>query len=459
MLTMRVNGKWRLLAVITFCIIGLMMQPTVAAAEEYQPAKIPHLGADYVSGNLEEDIRHADNVISWQLDHGGWNKNNAELFMSRPWNGMEDRSSWKNGSEQLGTIDNNATNDEILFLAMMYRVTGEVKYKEAAVKGLDFLLRMQVESGGWPQVYPASGSYSDYVTFNDGAMIRTMNVLRMYAEAEYPFDSDIADAERMSTAEAALDRGLDFILKAQIVVDGYPTVWSAQHDPITYEPRGARDYEHPSLSGSESVGIVNYLLSLPEPSDEVKKSIVGAIRWFDKVKLQGFTYVSGDPDGAYFYYDPEGTTWYRFYEIETFQPIFSGRNGQIKHNIHQIEQERRDGYRWAGDWAKDLITLQDELPYFKDISYQLDVERFDAIKQEQAAAADASDDLTNETEQTTEPAAGATGANEAVLTASEPSTGAQDHTDTWWLQTLLMLLVAIVMFGAGMLYGKKRQQQ
>jgi len=366
-------------------IIAVLMlvhdEQLVAAAIKYHPEKVPFLKAQYVSGNLEDDIRRADHVISWQLDHGGWNKNSAELFLSRPWDGQEDRSTWKAGDVQLGTIDNHATNDEILFLALIYRETGEAKYKEAAVKGIDFLLNMQYESGGWPQVYPASGSYSDYVTFNDSAMIRTMQVLRLFAEGEYPFDTDITDAERVERTQAALERGLDYILKSQIIVDGYPTAWCAQHDPFTYEPREGRSYEHPSISGSESVGIVEYLLSLPDPSDDVKRAIVGALRWFDKVKLEGLTFVSGDPNGAYFYYDPDGVIWYRFYEIETFEPIFSGRNGLIKHNIHEIEQERRDGYSWAGSWAKDLLAIKEELPYFKEVSYELDVARFEALKQ------------------------------------------------------------------------------
>jgi len=375
---------YRFAAALGMIIAVLMLvhdEQLVAAAIKYHPEKVPFLNAQYVSGNLEDDIRRADHVISWQLDHGGWNKNSAELFLSRPWDGQEDRSTWKAGDVQLGTIDNHATNDEILFLALIYRETGEAKYKEAAVKGIDFLLNMQYESGGWPQVYPASGSYSDYVTFNDSAMIRTMQVLRLFAEGEYPFDTDITDAERVERTQAALERGLDYILKSQIIVDGYPTAWCAQHDPFTYEPREGRSYEHPSISGSESVGIVEYLLSLPDPSDDVKRAIVGAMRWFDKVKLEGLTFVSGDPNGAYFYYDPDGVIWYRFYEIETFEPIFSGRNGLIKHNIHEIEQERRDGYSWAGSWAKDLLAIKEELPYFKEVSYELDVARFEALKQ------------------------------------------------------------------------------
>jgi PelA/Pel-15E family pectate lyase len=375
---------YRFAAALGMIIAVLMLvhdEQLVAAAIKYHPEKVPFLKAQYVSGNLEDDIRRADHVISWQLDHGGWNKNSAELFLSRPWDGQEDRSTWKAGDVQLGTIDNHATNDEILFLALIYRETGEAKYKEAAVKGIDFLLNMQYESGGWPQVYPASGSYSDYVTFNDSAMIRTMQVLRLFAEGEYPFDTDITDAERVERTQAALERGLDYILKSQIIVDGYPTAWCAQHDPFTYEPREGRSYEHPSISGSESVGIVEYLLSLPDPSDDVKRAIVGALRWFDKVKLEGLTFVSGDPNGAYFYYDPDGVIWYRFYEIETFEPIFSGRNGLIKHNIHEIEQERRDGYSWAGSWAKDLLAIKEELPYFKEVSYELDVARFEALKQ------------------------------------------------------------------------------
>ena len=87
----------------------------------------------------------------------------------------------------------------------------------------------------------------------------------------------MVDGERRARIEAALQRGLDFILRAQIRVNGVLTAWCAQHDPITYEPREGRSYEHPSSSGSESVGILAYLISLPNPSPAVRTALSAAL--------------------------------------------------------------------------------------------------------------------------------------------------------------------------------------
>ena len=46
------------------------------------------------------------------------------------------------------------------------------------------------------------------------------------------------------------------------MVNGRRTVWCAQHDETTLRPAGARTYEHASLSGYESVGIVRFLMGI-----------------------------------------------------------------------------------------------------------------------------------------------------------------------------------------------------
>jgi PelA/Pel-15E family pectate lyase len=37
------------------------------------------------------------------------------------------------------------------------------------------------------------------------------------------------------------------------------------------------------------------------------------------------------------------------------KPIFIGRDGVIKYDVSQIEAERRNGYAWYVDGAKELI--------------------------------------------------------------------------------------------------------
>src|SRR6185369_14862700 len=96
----------------------------------------------------------------------------------------------------------------------------------------------------------------------------------------------LTDAER-TRARQAMDRGIECILKTQVTQNGELTVWCAQHDEHTLAPAKARAYEHPSLSGSESVGIVEFLMGIPKPSPEVVRSIEAAVAWFREVKITG----------------------------------------------------------------------------------------------------------------------------------------------------------------------------
>lgn len=326
------------------------------------------------SGDLDAAIQRADNMITWQLDNGGWYKNDASVY-DNPWNGTDERADWlgPNG-EELGTIDNNATVTEIKYLAEVYRETGDKKYLDSIEKGLDFLFLLQYDTGGFAQVYPRRGtdeepSYSDFVTFNDGAMINVLNLFDDIAQKKYPFDTIDLPQEYYDKIEQSTDMAIDYILKSQIEVDGELTAWCAQHDPYTYEPQYARAYEHPSISGMESVGIIEYLMTKQDGNAEIQNAVNSALKWYDDVKLENTRYISADPNNEYFVPDEGTTTWYRFYEIGTNEPIFSGRDGVIKHDITEIEEERRNGYSWGGSYATKLLDVANSVGYYEDKVY------------------------------------------------------------------------------------------
>ncbi|MCJ7842092.1 pectate lyase [Lederbergia sp. NSJ-179] len=314
------------------------------------------------SGDLDDAIEKANNLLTWQMEHGGWTKNWPHIY-TRPWDGEESRSEWMKDGVELGTIDNDATISEMLFLAQIYQETKDPRYKESIEKGMDFLFKLQYSTGGFAQVYPERGNYSDYVTFNDEAMINVLEMMDQIVEKRYPFDSDLINEEYRTKVQESIDLAVDYILHAQIEVDGKLLAWCAQHDPVTYEPRGARSYEHPSISGSESVGIIRYLMSRPQ-TEKINQAVLGALEWFDEVKLENTRYISGDPNNEYFVEDANSTAWYRFYEIGTNKPIFSGRDGIIKHDIMEIEEERRNGYAWGGHWATKLLDIAQQTGYF-----------------------------------------------------------------------------------------------
>jgi PelA/Pel-15E family pectate lyase len=296
-----------------------------------------------------------------------------------PWNGTAARSGWTgaNGVE-LGTIDNDGTVTEIMFLADVYRRSSDVKYRDSARKGMDFLLTMQVASGGFPQVYPArtGTTYSNFVTFNDNAMARALILLDQAGKQVMPLGGDLFTDEQRARTATAITRAVDFILKAQIVQAGVKTVWCAQHDPVSYVPRGARSYELPSKSGQESVGVIAFLMTQPQ-TPEIKAAVQAGIAWYksDAVKVANTAYVSRPSSSTDDMYNPiqaraGSTMWYRFYDLDQDVGFFSGRlatdnppgNGK-QYDIMKIEPERRYGYQWGGSYGTPLFAYTDRVGY------------------------------------------------------------------------------------------------
>jgi len=327
------------------------------------------------AAKLAADKTRADNMITWQLPHGGFYKNGVAAYAA-PWNGSAARSGWTGaGGVELGTIDNNATVTELMFLADVYLRSTDTKYRDAARKALDFLLTMQFPSGGFPQVYPERpGTYSNYVTFNDDAMVRVMILLDQASKFVSPLGMELFSAEQQGKLASALAKGLDYILAAQIVQGGTKTVWCAQHDSKTYAAMGARSYELPSKSGSESVGVVALLLSQPQ-SAPIKASAQAAIAWYKKSGAANTAYVSrpdGSTDDAYNPIQAKSgaTMWHRFYDLAQDVGFFSGRlasddppgNGK-QYDIMKIEAERRYGYQWGGAYGTKLFAYTDTVGY------------------------------------------------------------------------------------------------
>jgi hypothetical protein len=151
------------------------------------------------------------------------------------------------------------------------------------------------------------------------------------------------DETRRARAATAVKRAVVLILETQIIIDGVPTAWCAQHDEVTLQPRGARTYEHPSLSGAETVGIVRFLMGQPR-TPAIVRSVDAAVTWLRRVRLAD-------------------SRWARFYEIGTNRPIFSGRDGSVRYSLAEIDQERRENYAWYGTWARRL--LETEYPQWK----------------------------------------------------------------------------------------------
>jgi PelA/Pel-15E family pectate lyase len=264
----------------------------------------------------------ADNVLRYQRPIGGWPKDTD----------MATVPAGPAPSRIDATIDNGATTTQIRFLA---RIEGAA-YRDAAIRGIDYLLAAQYPNGGWPQYFPLRTDYSRHVTFNDQAMVNVLTLLDDLARGAAPFE--FVDSTRRQRAAAAVQRGIEAILRSQVTVKDTLTAWGAQHDAVTLEPRPARTFEPAALASAESAGIVRFLMRQPK-TPAIARAVEAAVAWFKSTELA---------DGR----------WARFLEIGTNRPIFAGRDGIVRYSVQEIEKERQDGYAWYGTWARTLLDTE-----------------------------------------------------------------------------------------------------
>ena len=310
------------------------------------------------AGSMDID-QYTYNMTTWQIANGGFYKAMADKYKSAYSGGQKSEWRAKDGGD-LGTIDNNATIQEMRLLAVRYKETTNNNYKVAFKtsfnKAVNFLLTMQRSKGGLPQVWPKRGNYSDQITLNDNAMIRAMVTMMDIANKTSPFDSDIIDEATRSKMQGAMDKAIDYLLKAQIVNNGNLTVWCAQHDTNSLAPVGARAYELPSKSGNESMGVVWFLMNWPKQTEAIQNAVKGAIAWYKKNRLKdkAFSKTAGVVDKS------GSSLWFRFYEVNSDDYFFCDRDGASTktQDFMKISEERRTGYQWAGDYGSAILSTE-----------------------------------------------------------------------------------------------------
>ncbi len=294
-----------------------------------------------------EGLNMAENILSWQSSNGGW----PSLDTTRePFDG---------GSEQAGPWATqgalgNATVNEMRFLARGFRATGDGRYKTAVLRALRFLLDAQQNTGGWPFAYPdAAAEYDHYATFRGGLIPDVMRLLRDVASS---MDFDFLGDRSRQRAANAFDRGVRFILRTQVLVNGTPTAWAGQYDPLTLEPRPARPFEPIAVSSAASAGVVELLTSISEPDARVERAIRYAVEWFRAVGIEGFA-VRRSADDQRLVKDADAPLlWARFYEIGSNEPVFAGGDGVVRYRLADIEPERRAGYAWYNRRGAEVLA-------------------------------------------------------------------------------------------------------
>ncbi len=301
--------------------------------------------------------RVARQVMAYQRTTGGWPKNidmaremtEAELALAMADSLRTDDS----------TTDNDATTTQMAFLARLFRQKGYEECRVAVERGVRYLLAGQYDNGGWPQFWPQMRGYQRHITINDNAMVHTLRTLRDIGEGRDPYDSAVvSDTLRLRCLEA-FGRGIDCLLRCQIVYRGEPTVWCQQHDRETLLPAPARAFELASFCSAESAEVVRLLMELPSPDERVQRAVRGAMKWFAEHKITGKRLVR-DPLPR-LADDPQAEPlWARFYDLERCEPFVCDRDGLPRLSLEDLGEERRTGYSWYNTSAQRLFPLYEE---------------------------------------------------------------------------------------------------
>lgn len=301
----------------------------------------------------------ADNFVAYQNKDGGWPKN-LDWLAVLPADSVKAALSER---YQQSTLDNRNTFPQIEYLADVYVLTKDDTYKLAVLRGLNYLLKLQKSNGGW------RGWDVDAITFNDEVTTGALELFLKINKGDASF-SWLDDAMKRRIYNA-FNKGIDMILRCQVVQDGVKTAWAQQHDNETLAPVKARTYELPGITAQESCSVIELLMDIPHPSDEVIESLKAAVAWLKKVQIRGIR-VERIPlpedqiinheypyDNVVVEDASARPIWARFYEVDDNTPFMCTRAGQKVWKLADVNAERRTGYAWYGYWPETVLKRYD----------------------------------------------------------------------------------------------------
>ncbi|MBN8647852.1 MAG: pectate lyase [Caulobacterales bacterium] len=343
----------------------------------YKNDKIPSLGqfndainhyrskkAKYQSYNEGDFVKIADNIILLQHDNGGWEEN---LDPSKIFNQDEINQFINDKSKNSGSFDNRNIYSQITYLMNVYEITKDIKYKNAAISGINFTISNQYKNcGGWPHTLPATQSYHDKITIADEVFSGNAQNLRNISLGKSPFAS--LDKSVKSKAQIALNKADECILRLQIRQNGVLTGWAGQYDKDTLQPSMGRKFELPSIVSQESVEILHYLMNIEKPNKDQILAIESGIAWLKKSSIKGqrletfklenkqeFQYHNVDFDRRIVKDENAPLLWARFYDLNDNSIVLANRDSIRVDAYDKINIERRTGYNWYGYWPQKLI--------------------------------------------------------------------------------------------------------
>ncbi|MCL2841685.1 MAG: stalk domain-containing protein [Defluviitaleaceae bacterium] len=297
----------------------------------------------------------ATNFVYMQRANGGWPRGNGQinaLPFQPDVGGMSPdivQTIATNFTAEDSYFGRGITTNETRFLLRMYEATGIERFRVSGLRGLDTIYNVQDGGGGWPYQI-SGGSYHRGVSISDNAI---ENIMTLLMDIDNGMFVDTIGATRVTRNTVAFEAGMAWILGSQVRsaafadgierLTGWPfhtyqyniaslSLFDGAIPGVPGEPAWAREFEPPSISGNESIDIIEFLMSIPNPSQEIQDAIHGAVFFFDYVQIRGYRLYHNPAGhmhpllGRHLVPDPNAPAlWARFIDIDTFQPLFSDR--------------------------------------------------------------------------------------------------------------------------------------
>lgn len=232
-----------------------------------------------LEGTLDVTTSVADLIVALQNEDGGFQVLPDNYEMSQKETGL-------GSMKDVSSVYNGATTSELKYLAKYITANKpeDSKYQDAFVKGIKYLLTTQHDNGGW-SMNPGSGSgFNANIEVGNKAMTEVLTLLSDIAilnNQNYVFARKAMNVDEI---KSAVEKGNDFIVKSQISNNNKKSGWATQYDKSGNVTMG-HTYERESVSSYTTKDVIDYLMTIHNPSQDIKDAVESAYSWLKDVKI------------------------------------------------------------------------------------------------------------------------------------------------------------------------------
>lgn len=232
-----------------------------------------------LAGTASLDTTAADTIVALQNEDGG--------FAVLPDNFEMAQTGASLGSlKGASSIENGATTAELKYLAkyITENKPEDSKYQDAFIKGIKFLLSTQLDNGGWTMQPNGESGFNGNIEVGNSAMTEVLTLLSDIAVLNNQNYVFARKAMNVDAIKSAVEKGNDFIVASQISNNNKKAGWASQYDKAGKVTMG-RTYERASVSSYTTKAVVDYLMTIHNPSQAVKDAVESAYNWLKDVKI------------------------------------------------------------------------------------------------------------------------------------------------------------------------------